>query len=38
MQQERNMQLLSRQQALKQSGVTEDLKFDHYEKNLNWYD
>ena len=24
------------QQALKQSGVTEDLKFDHYEKNLNW--
>ena len=26
------------QQALKQSGVTEDLKFDHYEKNLNWYD
>nr|WP_249938271.1 hypothetical protein [Bacteroides thetaiotaomicron] len=23
---------------MKQSGVTEDLKFDHYEKNLNWYD
>ena len=26
------------QQALKQSGVTEDLKFDHYEKSLNWYE
>lgn len=26
------------QQALKQSGVTEDLKFDHYEENPNWYD
>lgn len=25
-------------QALRKAGVTEDLKFDAYEENINWYD
>ena len=25
-------------QALRKAGVTEDLKFDTYEENINWYD
>lgn len=25
-------------QALRKAGVTEDLKFDAYEENVNWYD